>query len=276
MKIAFTGASGLVGHPIALHLRDQGHQVTTLGRQPVDGFAHLAWTLGDDVGLERFDALVHAGFAHIPGRYRGGEGNDPQGFVLRNLDGTRHLFDAARKADLRVLFTSSRAVYGPHPPGTILHEGMTPAPDTLYGLVKLKAEQALAGLGTSLRITGVFGPPVPGRVPKWDELFRAFRAGQTIAPRVATEVHAQDVARAVSVLLDHPAPPDLVNVSGFVLDRRDLLERYARITGRTGSLPERADPSTLNVMDTTALQALGWAASGPEVLDDTLRALIGQ
>ena len=98
MKIAVTGASGLVGWPVARYLAGLGYEVTALGRGPVGGFGHHRWTLGEIPDLTGFDALVHAAFLHEPGRYRGGEGDDPERFRRANLGGTVALWGAAQKA----------------------------------------------------------------------------------------------------------------------------------------------------------------------------------
>ena len=90
------------------------------------------WDLADPAPrLPPADALVHLALAHVPGAYRGGEGDDPAGFRRLNLDGTLRLFDAAGPA--RIVFLSSRAVYGDHRRGETLRETDAPAPDSLYG-----------------------------------------------------------------------------------------------------------------------------------------------
>ena len=81
MRVALTGASGIVGCYAARALGRAGHDVTPLDR------AH-GWALGDPAPLQGHDALIHCAFAHAPGRYRGGEGDDPAAFIAANLDGT--------------------------------------------------------------------------------------------------------------------------------------------------------------------------------------------
>ncbi|WP_375258146.1 NAD-dependent epimerase/dehydratase family protein [Citreimonas sp.] len=279
--VGVTGATGQVGHWIATHLLDRGYGVVTLGRAPSRLPApHRAYALGDPApDLSGIDALVHAAFSHVPGRYRGGEGDDPDGFLRLNRDGTLRLFDAARAQGVaRVLFLSSRAVYGGWPPGTPLDEALPPRPDTLYGDAKFEAEQALAALdgveGTSLRATGIYGPPIPGLPHKWDALLDAFHEGAPIAPRAGTELHADDLAAAVALLLGLPADrlPETVCLSDILLDRRALLTRYAAITGLDGVLPEAAE-TIPNAMRTDRIEALGWRPRGWSGLDPVLRAL---
>ncbi|EYD70788.1 NAD-dependent epimerase/dehydratase family protein [Limimaricola hongkongensis] len=281
MRIALTGASGLVGRFLLRGLTARGHEVVTLGRRPVEGAEHRPWALGEAAPLSGCDALVHAGFSHVAGRYRGGEGDDPEGFVAANRDGSLRLFEAAREAGIsRAIFLSSRAVHDGYPPGTKLAEDLLPRPDTLYGAVKWAAEQGLAALAgpgfatASLRATGIYGP---GPVHKWRGLFDAFVAGEAIAPRVATELHGDDLTAAVALLLKAPEAalaPRSFNASDILLDRRDLLDRVARITGRGGALPERADAAHVSVLRCDRLHGLGWRPRGIEGLDAALREML--
>lgn len=271
MRVAVTGATGLAGYPIAAHLAGLGHDIITLGRRPASAdWEHVNWALGDRPRLV-CDALVHCAFDHVPGRYRGGEGDDPERFLRLNGDGSRHLFDGM--GDARIVFLSSRAVYGDRP-GTTLVEDMLPLPDTLYGRLKLATEGEVASRrGVSLRATGIYGPPPPGRDHKWAGLFADFAAGRSIAPRVATEVHGDDLGAAVALALDRDIP-EVLNVSDILLDRRDLLATYAAVSGRTGHLPPPGDPVSVSAMDCGRLHTMGWTPRGLHGLSDAIRMMI--
>lgn len=287
-----TGGTGFAGRFVVERLLAAGHAVTVWGRhQPAADFFSrpVPFIPGSlDPGqhhqatLQHVDFLVHAAFDHLPGRYRGGEGRDPQGFRRRNLEGSLALFEAARRAGVgRAVFLSSRAVYGTQPPGAALTEETEPRPDTLYGALKLETERALARMRTpdfepvTLRVTGIYGPARAGRAHKWSELFADYLAGKPIEPRVATEVHGDDLAEAVRLALDASDLPDgVLNVSDLVLDRRDLLEFVQDLTKSAHPLPARADSGGLNVMDTARLRALGWRAGGWPLLRRTVRQLL--
>lgn len=276
MRIALTGGTGLVGHFLLAGALAAGDRVTLLSRRDpgLPGVAHLPYDLDGAVpDLSGQDVLIHAALAHRPGRYRGGEGDDAAGFLRQNRDGTLRLFDAALAAGLhRLVFLSSRAVLDGYPQGSRLADGLPPRPRTLYGQVKAQAEAAAAasGIGTSLRATGIYGPPPPGRQHKWQALFRDFAAGKTIAPRVGTEVHGADLAAALRLILDRPAPLPVYNVSDMVLDRCDLLAAWSRVTGAAGRLPPRADSGGLSVLDCGALRDLGWRPRGMAGLEPAL------
>ena len=264
MRVALTGAGGIVGGAVQAALIRAGHRVAVPG----------GWRLGMPAPLAGQDALVHCAFAHAPGRYRGGEGDDPAGFVAANLDGTRRLFDdAARQGVGRVLFLSSRAVHDGHPPG-LLRDDLPPRPLTLYGEVKAGAEAHLADLpltGCALRATGVYGP---GAAMKWGGLFADHLARRPVAPRVATEIHVADLAAAICLLLGHPRPPATVNAADIVLDRHDLLAMVNTAIGRDLPLPPRADASGLRIPDCTALRRAGWRPRGMGGLRRDLPALL--
>ena len=268
MKIAVTGGTGRVGRFIVAEAIAAGDQVVVLSRPD--------YTLGDRPDLGGCDALVHCAFQHAPGRYRGGEGDDPAGFTRANLDGSIALFKAARDAGVpRVIFLSSRAVYDGYAPGTTLTEDMPPRPTSLYGSVKWQAEQALDALqdggfsAASVRATGIYGP---GGDHKWSGLFADFLAGRQIDPRRGTELHGADLASAVRLLLTC-TDGGAFNASDILLDRHDLLARVAAITG-TRHAPPAPSGTPVSVMRCDRLKALGWRPSGWPGLEQVLPVLL--
>ena len=284
MHVLLTGASGTVGRFVLARLLDEGCRVTVLGRKPVAGFkvAFRPFDLADpEPRLPEADALVHCALMHEPGRFRGGEGDNPERFRALNVGGTRALLMAAKDAGCRqAVFLSSRAVYGDHRGGAVLSEKDRPEPDTLYGEVKLAGEEALEEIcgprfrGAALRATGIYGVP-PGLADhKWSGLFRDFQAGLPIAPRTGTEVHGDDLAAAVSLVLNTPREErfQVYNVSDFPIDRRDLLSLYAFERLPDPALPETAE-TVPGEMTTDRLRALGWLPGGREKLKAFLRSL---
>ncbi|WP_346895156.1 NAD(P)-dependent oxidoreductase [uncultured Roseibium sp.] len=286
MHVLLTGGTGALGRFIAAGLLEAGHEVTFLGRtKPEDdrvGF--LSWDLSaPDIDLPAADALVHCALAHVPGRYRGGEGDDPAGFLLANVDGTRKLFQAAKAAGVRhCVFLSSRAVYADNGQWEVLTEAAQLRPDTLYGQVKLAGEEALRALctehfcGTSLRATGIYGLPPGATTHKWSELFFNFANGATVLPRVGTEVHGEDLASSVLLVLEkvgeRSEPYQVYNVSDLLLDRQDLLKLYVEATGCETPLPLRA-AGPVGVMEPGKLKVLGWAPGGMGKLREFVEAV---
>ncbi len=291
MKIAVTGGTGLVGRFFVEDALAHGDRVVVLSRRaPRQGFfsapvMHQAFDLsGAAPDLDGVDLVVHCAFDHLPGRYRGGEGDDPEGFLRDNVDGSRRLIEAAQSAGVSAaVFLSSRAIYGDYPPGTVLEETTEPRPDTLYGQAKLEVERMLSGLdrpdfrALSLRATGVYGPAGPGVRHKWTSLFEAFLRGETCAPRVATEVHGADLAAAMRCLLGQTSTDGqgpVYNVSDILLDRRDLLFELGRLTGVAGALPDRANAGRVSPMATNRLRSFGWTPGGMDALRRSLPAML--
>ena len=266
MRIAVTGASGLVGRFLARGLAAAGHQV-----DPLPG-----WRLGQPAPLEGCAALVHAAFAHVPGKYRGGEGDDPEGFVALNRDASLRLFQQAKAAGVgQAVFLSSRAVYDARPAGTPLPDGTPVAPGSLYGRVKAEAEAGLAALdgpdfaAASVRATGIYGP---GEGHKWTGLFTDYLAGRPIAPRLATELHGDDLSAAILLILQNRGR-GAFNASDLALDRHDLLAEVQRLTACPHPPPPRAG-SPVSVMGCERLAALGWRPGGWARLRDSLPAML--
>lgn len=265
MRVLLTGATGAVGRLVEPALAAAGHEVIRLGRS-----GDVAWSLDNPAPcLPGVDALVHLAFDHVPGRYRGGEGDDPARFRRLNLDGTLRLFDAVGAA--RIVFLSSRAVYGDHRRDGFLKETDTVEPDSLYGQVKLAVERALGARGASIRATGVYG----GRPHKWEGLFASYLRGEEIAPRVATEIHGDDVAGAVLRLLGSEET-GAFNASDLLLDRHDLLSRVRVLTGCPHPPPPRAEGPRPGVMATCRLRMTGWRPGGLPRLDAFLREALGE
>lgn len=293
-KILVSGGTGFVGRFIVEELLRKGEEVVVCGRTEPSRmfFTKPVHFIRQDLDprmdfsrlFDDIEVFVHAAFDHLPGRYRGGEGDDAVNFRRRNQIASVNLFEAARRAGVRrAIFLSSRAVYGTQPAGMQLDEEMPCHPDTLYGAVKLAVEEELRHLArpgfetVSLRITGVYGPAGEERPHKWSGLIEDYLAGRPVTPRVGTEVHGEDVAAAISLLLDHPSWSEpVLNVSDIVLDRRDVLAIVKRERGAPHPLPARADAGRLNVMATERLRAMGWTPGGKDRLERFVLSALGR
>lgn len=293
-RVLVSGGTGFVGRFIVEHLARHGHDVVVGARtQPATGYfgapvtfapLMLDATRDQQPAFAGIDHFVHAAFEHVPGRYRGGEGNDSDGFRRANLDGSLRLFQEAQASGVKgCLFLSSRAVYGEQPPGLELSEETPCAPETLYGRLKLEAEQALAAMAetnfrpVNLRVTGVYGEPQPSARHKWQDLFSDYLAGRPVAPRAGTEVHGDDVGAAVRLALESlSGTPDAttLNVSDMFVDNRSLLAIVKEISGSAHALPDAVPPTAFNAMNTDRLRQLGWKPGGAERLRWTIEAML--
>ncbi|MCY6379307.1 NAD-dependent epimerase/dehydratase family protein [Hoeflea prorocentri] len=296
-KLLVTGGSGIVGRFVVEELSKKGYDVTIASRTPPDKSLflkppdHIAMTLDPKTRFQAivngFDQLVHAGFSHEPGLYRGGEGDNPSGFWRHNFLATLLLFQAAAHCGVkRAVFLSSRAAYGKQRRGARLFEQTECRPDTHYGAIKHACERHLSQLASgtglcvaSLRVTGVYGATAAGGTHKWSTLFSDYLEGKPVEPRCGTEVHGRDVASAIRLMLeakDKQVRAGVFNVSDLLIDRHDLLKLVQAQTGSANTLPKPADRRGYNIMDTTKIAALGWKPGGEPLLRAEVSRLIEQ
>ena len=301
--VAVTGGTGFVGRFVVERLLAEGCRVRVLtrggpGSGALGGAERLRGDIVEESAVARLvagaDAVVHCAYQHAPGRYRGGEADDRFGYWRANLLAGVELMERARGAGVgRLVLLSSRAVFGrgsPSPSG--VDDDTRPVPDTLYGAMKLALEAHATALSAadgvcyaSLRPTGVYGLATPPANSKWFDIACAVRAcavrdsaaAENLPPRrQSTEVHGRDVAAAVWLLLNAPAPAvagRTFNCSDVVVDNHviatALAERAAvRLASAGGKVPAPSHP-----MRTPGLRALGWRPGGEVLLAETLDAL---
>jgi dihydroflavonol-4-reductase len=180
MKVAITGANGLIGANLARALLDDGYRVVALAR-PTSALATLA---GLPIELKRCDVLEPHGLAeafagcsvvfHAAAHFAY-HGHSPAALERTAVLGTRNVLDAARRAGVgRVVLTSSSVVLGARTTRTVLDETATfddTADEPPYVQVKVKQERAAfayAELGIELVAvcpTMSIGPHAPSLGP---------------------------------------------------------------------------------------------------------------
>ena len=294
MHVAVTGATGIVGQFVLQRLLAEQVEVRALSRTSGHGrHPSLEWLQGDlrdAVVVERLvhgvDAVVHCAYQHQPGRYRGGEGDDRLGYWRANLLAGIELMERARRALVpRLLLISSRAVFGRRSPAlNSVGEDDLPLPDSFYGALKLALEAHVGAFSandgvcySSLRPTGVYGLVRPLERSKWFDIASALLRGQPLPPaRLATEVHGEDLAAAVWLLLQAPAE-DVAgrsfNCSDLLLDSRDVMAALAELLAVPAQLPPAARQAPRHPMRSDALRALGWRPGGRALLQRVLEEL---
>lgn len=295
MQIAVTGATGFVGRYIVAELVGQGHRLRCWHRPTSDlgGFepwaGSIEWVegdLGDGPSCRQLlgdcEAVVHAALYHPAGGFRGGEG-DLLEFVERNVVGMIRLIEAAREAEVgRFVFISTCAVHEKILDDRPLDETHPLWPTSHYGAHKAALEKFVhsygLGLGypiCALRPTGVYGLARPAGQSKWYELVSAVVRGQPVTcRRGGKEVHAEDVAKAVGILLA---------ASGIEGQAYNCCDRYvsefevATIASRLAqsSSPIDGQPtSARHEIQTGKLQALGMQFGGEPLLTRTIGQLV--
>lgn len=193
MRIAVTGASGVLGRGLVGRLLSAGHDVAGLARRRPESWPSQAtFVQGDirDVSAVRravagAEVVVHCAWAVNPAAERPSD-------VEVTIGGTQNVLDAvARSGIRRVVFASSAHVYGP---GRLLTEGRPLQPVSAFGRDKARAEDLIAGSGVewvTIRAAAIVGRGVDNWVR------RAFASAffPDSASRTLQVVHSDDAHR---------------------------------------------------------------------------------
>jgi nucleoside-diphosphate-sugar epimerase len=183
--IAITGATGYIGGLLCAGLGRRGVAVRRLSRRPEAARGDVFFALDGPVpedALAGVETLVHAAHDFRPTR---------EAELRRiNVDGSRRLLEAARRAGVRrVAFISSMASF----------EGSRSA----YGRVKWTLEQDVAAAGgISIRPGLVFGSESGGLFAALDRAIRLAPVLPDFGPSACMyAVHSADLVRVIEVLL---------------------------------------------------------------------------
>lgn len=302
MRIAaVTGATGYVGRFVTPALQAHDWHVRALARPASlrGGYgAAPEWIegdLGDAAALARLvsgaQAVVHLAYSHIPGRYRGGEGDDLAGWIEANLTGSLRLLMAAQSAGVeRFVFLSSRAVFSQTLPGRVLDESHPVSPGTHYGAYKVAVESFLQSFAATsdmrccaVRATGVYGATWPIERSKWwtliDAIMRdseiAGNGGGTEVHGGGTEVHGADVARVVCHWLEAAVPRfDVIHLSDGWITQREVVRLARTISGKPGPLPVEPGAPPANPLVCRRIEEMGLRLGGSERLRATVAELV--
>ena len=143
--VLVTGATGFVGWHVARKLLERGERVRLLVRDParvreLDGAEAVTGDLRDPASLERAVAGCGAVY-HVAADYRLWV-RDPREMFASNVEGTRNVLDAARRAGVdRVVYTSTVGCIG-IPPGGVGDEETPVSEKDMTGAYKLSKFRA--------------------------------------------------------------------------------------------------------------------------------------
>lgn len=298
MNIGITGASGFLGR----HLRDQfargGHSMRGLTRNPSMrtpapsiGAAEVQWVTGSideedsiDDFVRGLDAVVHAAW-HTPGkRFVGGEG-DLLAYYETNMLGTLRLMRAADRAGVsRFVFISTGAVHGRTIEADSIDETHPLWPTSVYGAAKAAVETAIAATASwsetccfsTLRPTTIYGVDDPVEQSRyWDLISEVWDRRTVTADGGGKVVHATDIAAACECLFSAASGAvrgETFNCTGGFVAKRTVAELAAQIAGVDATVGGSADAG--KQMDTSKLQALGFAFHQETLLRETVRSLV--
>ena len=254
MRYAMTGATGFVGGALARRLREEGHEVVALVRDPARataladlGVDVLPGDLGDPAALDRLCTGVD-GLFHLAGWYKLGMRDGSAGDHV-NVVGTRNVLEAAlRNGVRRVVYTSTLAVNS-DTEEQVVDETYRFTGQHLSHYDRTKAEAhdvalELAGRGLPVVIVQpgmVYGP---GDTAQTGAFIAQVVAGKR--PMVPDAgglcwAHVDDIADGHLLAMERGEPGRSYMLAGPRATLADGLTRVARIAGTKGPvvLPER-------------------------------------
>jgi dihydroflavonol-4-reductase len=172
MTVLVTGATGFTGGHLARHLVREGHHVVALVRPAslaraasleADGIAVRAGDLADAAAVRRAGEGCEVVY-HIAATYREA-GQSSAAYAAVNVDGTRHVLEAARDVGARrIVHCSTGGVHG-HIEDPPANEDAPFSPGDIYQDTKLEAERLAVEFGRReplevvvARPIGIYGP----------------------------------------------------------------------------------------------------------------------
>jgi len=277
MRIAITGASGLIGRRLISVLGGDGHAMLSMVRRPPRSRTEIGWD--PDSGLttpdrmEEVDALIHlAGENLAAGRWTAAR---KRAFRSSRVQATRCLVESLQvfsHPPKRVLCASAIGYYGNHP-DRVFTETDPPGEGFLAELTR-DWEEASAPLESMdvrrvcLR-TGMVLSRNGGALAKMLPIFRLGLGGVLGSGRQAVSwIHIDDLADAVALILARPDIVGPVNlVSPSPVTHREFTKTLGRVIHRPTVLPAPAWALRLVLGEMADAMVLQGARVRPAVLD---------
>lgn len=249
-RVLVTGATGFVGHALALNLIHREFSVVASVRRistelPAETCQEVVGELGANTdwssALSAIDVVIHtAARVHV----MNDSSVDPLAeFRKVNLEGTMALARQAVQAGVkRFIFISSIKVNGEETiPGKPFTADDLPAPVDPYGISKAETEQALLALAASTGLEVVIIRPVlvygPGVKANFQSLMKWLSKGLPLPLGLIRNrrslVSLDNLVDLILTCIDHPAAVNQVFLvsDGEDLSTTELLQRVAKALG---------------------------------------------
>jgi nucleoside-diphosphate-sugar epimerase/phosphohistidine swiveling domain-containing protein len=200
VRIAVTGASGVLGRGLAARLLFQGHDVVGIARHRPESWPNTADFVAADIrdtaavnrSVAGADIVAHCAWAKSPGP-------DDRISHQVNIGGTLNVLEAmAETGTGRIVFASSAHVYGWGDAAKAEHDAITPA--SADGIYKVRVEEMLAA--SDVQWVAIRAALIVGRsVDNWVRRLLALPAFPDIdgsANRHVQVVHIDDALRLLA------------------------------------------------------------------------------
>ena len=266
MKIAITGATGLLGGAISRAFAAEQDEAVALSRNPFDPQARgLDVTSESEVlevfAEEKFDLCVHC--AASPD-VNWCEANQNAAWQL-NVMGTAHVAEACRRSGTRLIHVSSDYVFDGLRRQSYSEQDER-SPVQFYGVTKAKAEEYVEPVPGSLivRIPLLFGSGPRATWPA--EAAAALRQGERFRAdeqEIRQPAYTVDVARAIVELAGRPVEGILHLAPESVTTKYDWGRAIATLMGADPALilptasPAKIARPPHSVLDTARMREIG-------------------
>lgn len=207
MKVFVTGAAGQLGHDVMAELISRGH--AAVGSDVVEAEGILPLDITDEAAVQRVlsgvqpDAVIHcAAWTAVDAAED--EENRAAVYAI-NADGTRHIANACRALDCKLLYLSTDYVFDGQGEEPWAADCTDFAPLSVYGQSKLDGENAVRETLEKyfiVRIAWVFGLNGKNFVKTMVSLGRKYDTLRVVCDQIGTPTYTPDLARLLADMIE--------------------------------------------------------------------------
>ncbi len=278
MKIAVTGASGLIGSALVPHLRSVGHDVLRLVRRPASAPDEVTWDpAAGTVDLDRLagiDGVVHLAGAGV-GDHRWTD-EYKQEILNSRVDGTRTIATAMAELEPRprVLVSASAIGFYGDTGDRVIDETAPPGHGFLANVVRAWEAAAEPARAAGIRVVHPrSGLVVSGKGGAWQRMFPLFKLG--VGGRMGSGnqywswISLRDEVCALQFLLEQEHLSGPVNLTGPApVTNSEVTKAMGHVLGRPTILPVPGFALKV-VLGEFSSEVLGSARVIPAVLESS-------
>lgn len=246
--ILITGATGFLGRNLCDYLSSQGYHLRALVRPTSDASfleeLGVEIIIGDvldaaslQVAIQGCEYVVHAA-AHF--RLWG----PPEPFVKTNIEGTRHLLEAALVAEVKkIVHVSTVIVVGPQKPGVVITEESPchPYPSDNYAKTKIEGERlarTYVDKGVPvviLRLGALYGPHGHYAFNRlfFKEFLHNWRVEVHRGQHIIFPCYVGDATKAIEAALKQGQVGEIYNISDRSISHREANKIISCLAGRS-------------------------------------------